>query len=107
MAKMGRYCKAYPITRLREFSGWTEDAQNARPEKKGLDGKEVEVARELTDDSFLYVQEDFTVTDGVFLDENVIFVQVTPEFVDFCRNALNFNPPVSDPIRLDQSERPS
>jgi hypothetical protein len=96
MAKMGRYCKAYPVARLREFSGWTENAENARKEKKLVDGKEVEVTGELTDDSFLYLQEDYTVTDGIFLDENIIFNQVSPEWVEFCKDVLKFEVPVDE-----------
>jgi hypothetical protein len=93
MRKMGRYCKAYPIQKLREFPGWSENAANARKEKKQEDGKEVEVARELTDADHLYLQEDYTVTDGIFMEENVIFDNVTPEWKDFSTNTLNFEVP--------------
>jgi hypothetical protein len=91
MAKMGKYCKAYPISSLRQFSGWSEKVENARKEKNQVDGKEVEVTRQLTDGDFLYLQEDFTVTDGVFIDENVIFDHPTPEWVGFCKNELKFD----------------
>jgi hypothetical protein len=94
MATMGRYCKAYPIDRLREFSGWSENLNNTRLEKKQVDGQEVEARRELTDDDYLYLQENLTVTDGVFLDENIIYDNVTPEWEDFCRNVLQFEVPV-------------
>jgi hypothetical protein len=93
MPKMGRYCKAYPIARLREFSGWSEDAQNARKEKQQVNGQEAEVPRVLTDADFLYIQEDFKATDGIFIDENIIFDQVTPEWVEFCKNNLGFELP--------------
>ena len=93
MAKMGSYCKAYPVKRLREFSGWTENKENARKEKLEVDGKEEEVTRELTDESFLYLQENFTVTDGVFIDENIIFDSATPEWIEFCKSVLEFEVP--------------
>ena len=93
MAKMGRYCKAYPITQLREFSGWVANSQNARKEKRQIDGVEVEAPRELTDDQYLYLQENFTVTDGIFLDENIIFDDVTPEWKEFTANPLKFEVP--------------
>jgi hypothetical protein len=52
---MGKYCKAYAVKKLREFSGWAERAENARKEKqKGADGKEVEGTRVLTDNDYLY-----------------------------------------------------
>jgi hypothetical protein len=93
MKKMGAYCKAYPIQRLREFSGWTENAQNARRERTEIDGKQVEEPRALTEDDFLYVQDNYTVTDGIFKDENVIFDDVTPQWLDFCRDVLKFEIP--------------
>lgn len=94
MPTMGKYCKAYPITRLRQLSGWKENSQNARKIKQVVDGKEVEAPRELTDSDFLYLQENFTVTDGVFIDENIIFDQVTPEWIEQCKNDLKFEVPV-------------
>ena len=94
MAKtMGKYCKAYPITRLRAYSGWSENAANVRPEKKTTDGEEVEVERQLTADDHLYVQENHVVTDGIFKDENIIFDEVTPEWVEFCESELEFEIP--------------
>jgi hypothetical protein len=93
MAKMGRYCKAYPARRFREFRGWKEDLNNTRVEKGKVDGEELEIPRRLTDDDHLYLQEDFTVTDGIFLGENVIFSEVTPEWKTFCSEALKFETP--------------
>jgi hypothetical protein len=93
MPKMGKYCKAYPLPRFREFSNWTENTQNLRKVSKDIDGKAVEVERELTGDDFLYLQENYVVTDGVFIDENIIFDNVTDEWIDFCKNTLKFEVP--------------
>jgi hypothetical protein len=92
MAEMGTYCKAYPIERFREFSGWSENAQNARKEKGN--GQETEQIKDLT--GHLYLQENFTVTDGIFLDQNIIFDQVTSEWVSFCKETLQFAVPEYD-----------
>lgn len=97
MPKIGNYCKAYPVERFREFSEWTENLQNLRKEKQLVDGKEVPVTRQLEEEDFFYLQEDFTVTDGIFLEENVIFDKVTPEWIDFCKNTLEFEVPVFEP----------
>ena len=94
MATMGKYCKAYSIKKLREFRGWAEKAQNARQEKqKDANGKEAEVTRILTDNDYLYIQENYVVTDGIFKDDNVIFDQVTPEWIAYCRETLKFEIP--------------
>ena len=73
------------IPRFRQFNGWAELSANARMENGS--------PRQLTDSHFLYLQENFVVTDGVFMDENVIFDKVTPEWIDFCKNVLKFEIP--------------
>jgi hypothetical protein len=93
MPKMGKYCKAYSIAKLRGFNKWSEKAENVRKEKKYEDGREVEAQRQLTDDDYLYLHEDYTVTDGIFVDENTIFDDVTPEWIAFCKNTLSFEVP--------------
>jgi len=90
---MGRYCKAYQLHRFRQFPGWTENAQNARKEKKEVDGKEIEFQRQLDDNSILYLQRNYIVTDGIFIDENIIFDRVTAEWTQFCREVLKFEIP--------------
>ena len=104
MGTMGKYCKAYSLKKLREFRGWTENAHNARKEKQLVDGKEIEVQRSLTDNAYLYLQENFVVTDGIFLDEHIIFDSVTPEWIDFCKKTLAFEVPVDEPINVKDPE---
>lgn len=93
MKKMGSYCTAYQIQQLREFTKWREAGENARKENQQVDGREVMVARELTDDDFLYLQENFVVTDGIFIDENIIFDDITPEWIHFCETTLGAQVP--------------
>lgn len=94
MATIGKYCKGYPLELFRRFPNWTENLENARKIRKEIDGELVEVARELTDSDYLYLQENFTVTDSIFLDENVIFDQVTAEWIQFCVDILGTKFPV-------------
>ncbi|WDD36966.1 hypothetical protein PQG02_34605 (plasmid) [Nostoc sp. UHCC 0926] len=103
MATIGKYCKAYPMQKLQQFSQWTENAGNTRKEKKEVDAKELEINRELTDDEFLYLQENYVVTDGIFKDENIIFDNVIPEWIDFCKNILLFEIPVYEPVQVQTS----
>jgi hypothetical protein len=92
MTTLGKGCRAYPLWRLREFPGWTEKPENTRTIRKEVDGEIVQVPRELTDADYVYLQSNFTVTDGIFIDENVIFDEVTPEWIELCRNVLGYLP---------------
>ncbi len=90
MSQMGKYCKAYPLSALREFEGWTEKPQN--------DGEEVGASSqngsasegEADVSNYVYLQDDYTVTGGIFKDEAIIFDTVSPEWMDFCKNELRF-----------------
>jgi hypothetical protein len=89
MAVMGKYCKAYSLKKLREFSNWTEKAENARP----TEAEEQTSPRQLTDGDYLYLQENYVVTDGIFKDEHIIFDDVTPEWIEYCQKMLEFEIP--------------
>ena len=104
MAEMGKYCKAYLAKQFRAYPGWSENAANVRKEKKEVDGKEVEVDRMLDDDSILYLQENYVVTDGIFKDQNIIFDNVTDEWKQFCHRTSAFEIPVYEPIEIQRAE---
>jgi hypothetical protein len=74
---------------------------------KRIDGKEVEVARELTDEDFFYLHDDYTVTDGVFLDENLIYDTVSPEWISFCKEVLAFEIPNDAPTKIETGNQGS
>jgi hypothetical protein len=101
MTILGKYCKGYQLRQLRQFPGWHEEAQNARRVLTEVDGQMVEAPRELTDADYVYVQRNFTVTDGIFIDENIVFEDVTPEWIEFCRNVLGF---VSDDESVNHTD---
>jgi len=84
VSKMGRYCKAYPIARLHEFGDWAKHYR--KPEK---DRPVTEDAKE----DYLFLQENLTVTKGIFLDEDIVFDNITSEWENFCKNTLNFEVP--------------
>ena len=102
MANMGRYCKAYPVVRFREFSGWSEKLQNLRKDRVQAD--QASDTTVLGDDDLLYLQENFIATDGIFLDENIIFDSVTPEWKDFCENMLHFQVPDYQRAKAPESD---
>lgn len=92
MPTLGKHCRAYQLSRLRQFPGWTEKPENARIVRIEVDRDIVEVPRTLTGADYVYLQNNFTVTDGIFIDENVIFDAVSPEWIAFCRDVLGYLP---------------
>jgi hypothetical protein len=98
MSKMGRYCKAYPISRFREYQRWAEKTENFRIEKEAPGDVQA------PEKNHLYLQENYVVTDGIFIDENVIFDDVNPEWVDFCKHTLRFEVPLYEPVAMKQEE---
>jgi hypothetical protein len=99
MPQMGSYCKAYLARQLREFPDWTENLANLRPRTSRVDGKEIEETRNsLSDDDILYVQENYVVTDGIYMDENIVFDGVTEQWTQFCNERLSFSIPKWEPV---------
>jgi hypothetical protein len=96
MSIIGKHCKSFPLGMLRRFPNWTENPENARKMRKEIEGEAVEVPRELTDSNYLYVQQNFTVTDSIFLDENIIFDKVTADWIEFCIHELGVKFPTAD-----------
>jgi len=85
MKRMGKYCKAFHSSRFRDFPGWSEKVHSAV-----LNSEPADVTR--ADKAHLYLQEDYTVTDGVFLGEKVVYDDVTREWISFCTEVLQFRP---------------
>lgn len=74
-----KYCKAYYLKDLRQFSGWTEKREEGEPE--------------LNDEDVVYLWDDFVVVKIPVLPGGVIFDAVTPEWQDFCKTTLQFEIP--------------
>jgi hypothetical protein len=81
MAIMGGYCKAYLLKDLEAFEGWSQHARLEAP------------AAAEASERCLFLQENYTVTDGIFIDENVVFSEVTPSWRAFCQGTLKFEIP--------------
>ena len=84
MPKTSPYCKAYPTARFESFGGWNKTDPNER--EHGGDDQAAHRTK------YLFLHSNFVVTDGIFVDENVVFEAVTPEWTDFCTNELAFDP---------------
>lgn len=81
MNAIGKYFKVYPIKTLRSFQHWNE-----------LD--------QIADDTNVYLQDNYVVTKSVFKDQQIIFENVTTDWVDFCHNQLGFKSPTFAPDSL-------
>jgi hypothetical protein len=75
MAKLGSYCKAYPLAELRKYQQWNETTEVAA----------------LPGDTYVFLQEDYTVTRDIYLDDELVFRDSDPAWETFCREELGFD----------------
>ncbi len=80
MPKMGKYCKAYMLSQLCEFSGWAD--QSIKTINNDLESE--------SEDSVVYIQENYVVTEDIYLDEKIVFDAITPDWKVFCEKELGF-----------------
>lgn len=76
---MRKYSKAYYLKDLRVYDGWKEAERG--------DGEE------LTDESIVYLQDNYTVVKDVFNEEDYIFSEVDDAWKAFCSENLDFEIP--------------
>ena len=79
MSTLGPYCKAYPVYKFRESPDWKE------PEES-----------EFGDEEILFLHEDYSVTDNIYVDEGVIFEGAGADWRAFCTRELDFQVPAFD-----------
>ena len=90
MSIMGKYCKAYPLAQLRRFPHWSEASIGEH---------------KLEENAYVFLQDNYSVTVGIFMDEKIVFNQVTDDWKAFCENDLQFSIPeyarkqtISEPV---------
>jgi uncharacterized protein len=87
-----QYCKAYPLGDLRKFSRWSESRINWKDNRPGRrEGEDAEGP--FTDDKIVFIHQDFTVTESMWLGENVLFNEVDEAWQQFCSETLGFKVP--------------
>lgn len=67
------YARAYLLRELHEFPSWPASGEDKEEESP-----------------VVYLHQDFAVTRSMWRDRDVIFDQVTPEWVEFCQQRLRF-----------------
>jgi len=86
-----KYCKAYHVKDLRQFSGWTEKREESEPE--------------LTDEDIVYLWDDFTVVRSpVIPNRGTVLDEVNPEWQEFCKTTLHFEIPEDLRYAYEQAE---
>jgi hypothetical protein len=81
------YCRAYPLAEMQRYPGWPATAVPAAgdvdaDEAAGDPGAEV-----------VFLHDDMTVTAAIWPGEDVLFADITPEWVEFCATELRFAVP--------------
>jgi hypothetical protein len=86
-----KYCKAYYLRDLRSFAEWSESRINWKENKD--QPKNAPTVTEFTGESIVFIHQDYTVTESMWQNENVIFNQDTSEWRTFCTDTLSFKVP--------------
>ena len=89
-----KYCKAYHLKDLRIYPAWTEGRINWKAKNYGdASGNGTAPDQGFSDDDIVFLHQDYTVTQSMWHNENVIFDQVSPQWRDYCNDRLNFKVP--------------
>ncbi|HEY4382966.1 MAG TPA: hypothetical protein VGN34_00620 [Ktedonobacteraceae bacterium] len=73
---MRRYCRVYHLGELRKFPGWKEN--------------DVEYKATFSDETPVYLWDDFTVVESPIVDQGNLFDDVTSQWKEFCHQTLEF-----------------
>jgi hypothetical protein len=94
MATMGKYCKAYYAGSFRQYPGWSATLQHLQKntDRSGSAGASAPLLP-VEDEDILYLQDTYVVTDGIFLDEHVVFDDASDDWRRFCQDTLQFSIP--------------
>ncbi len=89
------YSKAYLIKDFRAFAGWREEGvsheEKGDESNNGANG--AGARKRLDDGDIAFLHQDLTVTESMWPEESVVFDHVTPEWEEYCRATLKFEPP--------------
>src|SRR5205085_10787619 len=72
------YCQAFPVNQLRQFAAWRESTNRHRA---------------LADDDLLFLHQDYSVTESMWHNENVVFTDESSAWKEICTNELGFKVP--------------
>jgi hypothetical protein len=84
------YCKAYHLEELRKYPAWSENRINWKETPGDGNG---DIGHGFTDDKIVFIHQDFTVTESMWHNENIIFNRGDSDWEKFCVNTLGFMVP--------------
>jgi ankyrin repeat protein len=84
-----KYCMAYYLRELRQFSEWSESKINWKEKKEGGDDLEIPFG----DDDVVFLHQDLTVTRSMWHGEDIIFSQLSQLWERYCYDVLKFRVP--------------
>jgi len=89
------YCKAYYLRDLRRWPEWQQ--------RSTLPSSATQSSTDVPDETVVFIHQDFTVTQSMWHEEEVLMAQVTESWRRFCENELAFFVP--DDIDVIESEQ--
>jgi len=106
-----KYCKGYQLGSLRKYPAWKEDRVNSKQDTQDAKGagrfdpsNNVYADGSLTDDKIVFIHQDYSVTESIWHNENVLFAGADSAWKEFCTAILKFKIPDDlDLIIPDQS----
>ena len=88
-----RYCKAYHLGDLRKYPLWRENRVNWKNSSDDNGSNNGDGSDHLNDDNVVFIHQDFTVTESVWHNENILLDNPDDGWREFCANALDFKVP--------------
>lgn len=74
------YCRAYHLRELRAYDDWEESGE----------GDAQDSAESLGEEDVVYLHQDYTVTRSMWHGEDVLWDEITEDWVTFCQDQLDF-----------------
>lgn len=87
-----QYCKAYQLHDLRRYPMWSESRINWEKKIGDANGNG-DSNDSFPDEKIVFVHQDFSVTESMWHNENVLFNDVDSAWEAFCAESLNFKVP--------------
>jgi hypothetical protein len=87
MSEVVRYCKAFTANKFEQFPGWPR-------ERVSFESSESDTtSQDAVAEDYLFLHDTYIVTRGIVHDEDIVFNEISPEWIEFCKTELEFSIP--------------